>query len=72
VPLTALQTDDKGKYVYVQADENGKKIARKKVVVPGEVYGDNIEIKQGLGAGDKLITDGFQSLYDGQLITTNS
>ena len=72
VPLTALQTDDKGKYVYVQADENGKKVARKKVVVPGEVYGDNIEIKQGLGVGDKLITDGFQSLYDGQLITTNS
>jgi membrane fusion protein (multidrug efflux system) len=71
VPLTSLQSDDKGKYVYVQADENGKKVARKKVIVPGEVYGDNIEIKQGLTAGDKLITDGFQSLYDGQLITTS-
>jgi len=67
--LTSLQSDNKGKYVYVQADENGKKIARKKVVMPGQVYGDNIEIKQGLNAGDKLITEGFQSLYDGQLIT---
>ena len=69
IPLTSLQSDNKGKYVYVQADENGKKIARKKVVMPGQVYGDNIEIKQGLNAGDKLITEGFQSLYDGQLIT---
>ncbi len=69
IPLTSLQSDDKGKYVYVQAEENGKKVAKKKVVTPGEVYGDNIEIKQGLGAGDKLITEGFQSLYDGQLIT---
>ena len=71
VPLTSLQSDDKGKYVYVQAEENGKKVARKKMIIPGEVYGDNIEIKQGLGAGDKLITEGFQSLYDGQLITTS-
>ena len=71
VPLTSLQTDGKGKYVYIQAEENGKKVARKKAVLPGEVYGDNIEIKEGLAAGDKLITEGFQSLYDGQLITTD-
>jgi RND family efflux transporter MFP subunit len=71
VPLTSLQSDDKGKYVYVQVEENGKKVARKKAIVAGEVYGDNIEVKQGLNAGDKLITEGFQSLYDGQLITTS-
>lgn len=69
IPLTSLQSDNKGKYVYVQADENGRKIARKKIVQPGQVYGDNIEIKQGLNTGDKLITEGFQSLYDGQVIT---
>jgi RND family efflux transporter MFP subunit len=69
IPLTSLQSDNKGKFVYVQADENGRKIARKKEVQPGQVYGDNIEIKQGLNTGDKLITEGFQSLYDGQVIT---
>ncbi len=69
IPLTSLQSDNKGKYVYVEAVENGRKIARKKVVEPGQVYGDNIEIKQGLISGDKLITEGFQSLYDGQVIT---
>jgi multidrug efflux pump subunit AcrA (membrane-fusion protein) len=30
VPLTTLQTDEKGKYVYVLVTENGKKVARKK------------------------------------------
>jgi membrane fusion protein (multidrug efflux system) len=34
------------------------------------LYGDKLEIKNGLQAGDQLITEGFQSLYDGQLVTT--
>ncbi len=71
IPLTTLQTDEKGKYVYVMATENGKKIARKRPVVAGEVYGEHIEIKEGLSAGDQLISQGYQSLYDGQPITTD-
>ncbi len=71
VPLTVLQTDEKGKYVYVIATENGKKIAKKKTVQVGEIYGDNIEVKGGLTAGDQVITEGYQSLYEGQVITTS-
>jgi membrane fusion protein, multidrug efflux system len=71
VPLTVLQTDEKGKYVYVIAIENGKKIAKKKTVQVGEIYGDNIEVKGGLNVGDQVITEGYQSLYEGQLITTS-
>ena len=70
IPITTLQTDDKGKYVYVLATENGKKVARKKQVTAGEVYGERIEIRQGLAVDDQLITQGYQSLYDGQLVTT--
>ena len=70
IPLTTLQTDQNGKYVYVLATENGKKIAHKKTVVVGEIYGEQIEVKEGLQAGDKLVTKGFQSLYEGQVITT--
>ncbi len=72
VPMNTVQTDQNGKYVYVLANENGKNIARKKQVVVGELNGDQIEIKQGLSVGDQLITQGFQSLYDGQAITTQS
>ena len=71
IPLTVLQTDENGKYVYVVATENGKKVAKKKVVQVGEIYGNNIEVKGGLNVGDQLITEGFQSLYEGQAVTTS-
>ena len=71
IPLTVMQTDEKGKYVYVMETENGRRIARKKAIEAGEIYGDNIEVKGGLKAGDQLITEGFQSLYDGQVVTTS-
>jgi len=70
VPVNTLQTDEQGKYVLVAVNENGKMIARKKHVEIGEMYNNELEIKSGLSAGDQLITDGFQNLYDGQLITT--
>jgi multidrug efflux pump subunit AcrA (membrane-fusion protein) len=72
IPLTTLQTDEKGKYVFVMVEENGKKVARKKPVVAGEVYGEQIEIKDGLVAGDQLISQGFQSIYDGQVVATEA
>ncbi len=72
IPLTTLQTDEKGKYVYVLANENGKKVARKKQVQVGEIYGEQIEVLSGLSDGDQLITQGFQSLYEGQPVTTEN
>ncbi|MFM2363083.1 MAG: hypothetical protein RLZZ316_1985 [Bacteroidota bacterium] len=71
IPLTVLQTDGQGKYVYILTNENGKKIARKKNVVAGSVYGELIEIKSGLQEGEQLISSGFQDIYDGQLLQTN-
>jgi hypothetical protein len=50
--------------------EAGKMFARKKMVSTGEFYGNNIEVLSGLAAGDILISEGYQSIYDGQLITT--
>jgi membrane fusion protein, multidrug efflux system len=65
-----LQNDEKGKFVMVAANEKGKLLARKRSVNIGLLNGDMLEIKTGLKAGDVLITEGFQSLYDGQVITT--
>jgi RND family efflux transporter MFP subunit len=70
IPLNILQSDDKGRYILVAVTESGKLVARKKNVVVGEMYGDTLEIKSGLQSGDIIITEGFQSLYDGQVITT--
>jgi len=72
VPLNTIQTDDKGKFVLVAVKENGKLLARKKAVSIGELYGDTQEIKTGLQIGDQVITDGYQGLYDGQLLTTDA
>jgi len=70
VPVNVIQTDEKGKFVLLAVNENGKLIARKKQVEPGTMYNDTIEIKSGLQPGDVVITEGFQGLYDGQTITT--
>lgn len=72
VPVNTLQTDEQGKYVLVAVNENGKTYARKKHVEAGQLYEDQLEIKSGLAVGDMLITEGFQNLYDGQLITTSA
>jgi multidrug efflux pump subunit AcrA (membrane-fusion protein) len=70
IPLTTLQSDEKGKYVYVLVEEKGSKIARKKQVQVGDIYGEQIEVRSGLQEGDQLISQGFQSLYEGQSVTT--
>lgn len=71
IPVNLVQTDESGKYVYVlEKLPNGKQVAKKKKIIIGEIYGDNVEVKQGLTAGEQLISEGYQSLYEGQAITT--
>ncbi|WP_153799583.1 efflux RND transporter periplasmic adaptor subunit [Foetidibacter luteolus] len=72
VPVNTLQTDEKGKFVMVAAKEGNKLIARKRTVMEGQMYTDTLEIKSGLQQGDAIIVDGFQGLYEGQLITTDA
>jgi len=69
-PINLLQNDEKGKFIYVAVMENGKLLARKKAVTVGQYYGNNIENIAGLVAGDNEITEGYQTLFDGQNITT--
>lgn len=69
IPVNLIQTDDKGKYVYiVEKDSKGRYVAVKKPVVVGESYGDKIEIKAGLQSGQQLISEGYQSVYDRQVV----
>jgi membrane fusion protein, multidrug efflux system len=72
VPLNVVQSDEKGKYVLIAVKEGENVIAKKTPVVLGELYKERIEIKSGLNAGDKVITEGFQSIYEGQQITTDA
>ena len=71
IPLNLIQSDDKGKYVFVaEKDPKGKNISVKKMIALGESYGDKAQINSGLDANTILITEGYQSLYNGQEIRT--
>ena len=72
IPVNTVGTDEKGKYVYVAVSEGGKLIARKKQIIVGELYNELIEVKSGLSAGEHLITEGFQNIYDGQILKTDT
>jgi membrane fusion protein, multidrug efflux system len=70
INVNLVQSDEKGKYVFVMENgSNGKNYARRKTVLVGELYGESIEVKSGLTSGTQLITQGYQNLYDGQLIS---
>ncbi len=70
VPVNVVQSDEKSKYVYVMEKAGDKMVARKKVVNVGEAYNGLIEIKSGLTGGELIITEGYQTVYDGQTVTT--
>ncbi len=71
VPINVVQSDEKGKYVYVAEKSGNKTIARKKTVIVGESYNGIMEIKSGLAGGDLIISEGYQTVYDGQMVMTN-
>lgn len=71
IPINMVQTDETGKYVFIMSKaSNGKTTAHRVTVIIGEVYGDNVEIKSGLSGGEQLIKEGYQSLYEGQMVST--
>lgn len=69
VPVNTLQNDEKGKFVIVGAREGKKLVARKRYIEIGELYNDQLEVRNGLKAGDIIVKEGFQGLYDGQSLT---
>jgi len=70
IPINTMQSDETGKYVMVGVEQNGKLIAHKKSITIGQSYADRVQVTGGLDIGDKLVTDGYQGLYEGQPIVT--
>jgi len=69
IPVNTLQNDEKGKFVMIASNENGKLVARKRIINIGQINDDKLEVKAGLRPGEVLITEGYQALYDGIPIT---
>lgn len=68
VPITLIRETQSGKYIYIAREENGKMLARRLPVTVGNTYNGLAEITSGIAAGEKIITTGFNSLIDGELI----
>lgn len=66
VPLTAVQENQAGKYVYKIDDQNLPQLVY--IKVNGQ-YGDNWIVKEGLNSGDKIIVDGIQKVTPNQPVT---
>jgi membrane fusion protein, multidrug efflux system len=68
VPVGSIQKSSDGEFVYMAANENGKLVAKRKVVTSGFTYNGMAEIKNGLAEGDKVITNGYQNVIEGDPI----
>ena len=67
VPVNIIQQINDEKVVYLAETDGDKTVAKRKVVTVDGVYGGDAQV-QGLKAGDRLITVGYQGLNDGDLI----
>lgn len=64
VPISVLQQDATGKFVFL---EDNNKVKKERVTV-NQTYGGYAEITNGLKAGDQLIISGFDNVMDGDTV----
>ncbi|MCB5191568.1 MdtA/MuxA family multidrug efflux RND transporter periplasmic adaptor subunit [Methylobacillus arboreus] len=65
IPSGALQRDDEGTYVYTIDGE--KKVSKQRVTV-GISQAEQVEIRKGLNAGQRIVIDGADRLSDGMVV----
>jgi len=69
VPLEVIQQTDIGEFVYIaEQNPDGKWYSKRKNIKTGLSAEGEVLIKEGLEAGEKLVTVGYKDLSDGQPI----
>lgn len=68
LPMNLIQADQLGSYVYVARSMSNYYSAIKQPVTIGNSYNGLAEIVNGLKPGDKVISTGYQELFDGEYI----
>ncbi|MBM3446474.1 MAG: efflux RND transporter periplasmic adaptor subunit [Bacteroidetes bacterium] len=69
IPVNLLQNSEEGPFVMIAQGEGASLKATRVSVTVGRSNGIETEILQGLQAGDRVITTGYNDLNDGQAIT---
>jgi membrane fusion protein, multidrug efflux system len=68
LPINIVQNDKQGSYVFVAEGANSSFFAKKHAIQVGQSYNGLVEIKEGLKAGDLLISAGQLDLQDGETV----
>ncbi len=71
IPSVLIKQDITGSYLYTIKDENGRTVARKTYVNPGQSYEDKTMIVNGLEPGQKIIVQGYNMVSDGSEVNIN-
>ena len=66
LPANYVQTNQDGKYIYIAKQDGDGWVAERRIVKTGMDYNGTIEIVEGISAGEKIITSGFQELNAGE------
>jgi RND family efflux transporter MFP subunit len=69
VPQNIVQETGSEHFLFVAEELDGAWVARRRAVIPGENYADQIEILEGLSVGEVVVTLGFHNLADGQSVS---
>lgn len=67
-PVNYVQSNQDGKYVYVAKQNGNEWNAERRIIKTGMDYNGVIEILEGISAGEKVITSGFQGLNQGEKV----
>jgi RND family efflux transporter MFP subunit len=67
-----VQQSESGDIVFVAGTEGNSQKAEMRKVKTGLTYNGQVEVLEGLKAGERLITSGYQDLVDGQVIKVSS
>lgn len=68
LPVNVVQKDAQQKFVFVAENDGKNKVAVKRPVKTGETHNGKIEIVEGLKEGDEVVTSGFQTLQEKDII----
>jgi membrane fusion protein, multidrug efflux system len=66
IPINIVQTKvDGSKFIWLAKDN----IAKRTIITTGEAKGNDVEITSGLSAGDRIVTEGYQKISEGDKLT---
>ena len=68
IPIAAVQKSGEGEFVYIVEVVGKSAIAKRRMVNIGMNYNGQTEITSGLQEGDQVITTGYQSVIEGDIV----